>query len=78
MLLLQNNFDTTNSYAEAIYYFINKSESRGYTSVPVDYAILNEDELNPMLLAYAEKSFAESWDINNEDENAYWESFVNE
>ena len=36
---------------------------------------LVEPELNIMSLSYAEKSFATDWDINNQAENDYWNSF---
>jgi len=36
---------------------------------------LTEPELNIMSLAYAEKSFAEGWDISKAEED-YWNSFI--
>jgi hypothetical protein len=75
MLLLQNNFHSTNSYSDAVYYFINRIESRGYTCEPIEYKTLKEDELNPMILAYAQKSFAQDWDVNDIEQNKYWDSF---
>jgi hypothetical protein len=36
---------------------------------------LAEPEFNMMSLSYAEKSFAANWDINNQAENDYWNSF---
>ena len=31
-----------------------------------------------MALGYAQKSFSEDWDVNNTEENDYWNSFVAE
>ena len=36
---------------------------------------LAEQELNMMSLSYAEKSFAKDWDVNDQAENDYWNSF---
>ena len=36
---------------------------------------LTEPELNTMSLAYAEKSFAEGWDVS-QAEDEYWNSFI--
>lgn len=36
---------------------------------------LTEPELNTMSLAYADKSFAEGWDISQAEEE-YWNSFI--
>jgi hypothetical protein len=48
----------------------------GYTTEPRQYTTLKESELHPMSLAYAQRSFSESWDINDIEQNEYWDSFV--
>lgn len=35
---------------------------------------LGESELDGAMLLIAEKAFADGWNVNNEEENAYWKS----
>ncbi len=40
------------------------------------YSYLNEDQLTLMAMAYSEKSLAEDWDIDDQEENDYWKSLL--
>ena len=40
-----------------------------------EYSGLDESQINPMTLAYAEGSLKEGWDMSDE-ENEYWNSFA--
>ena len=76
-LYLQHHAESTQPLYETCF-IMNTIKSMGYTSEPVLYKVLTESELNPMLLAYAEVSFSDGWDIENKEENDYWDSFVTE
>jgi hypothetical protein len=38
-------------------------------------SLLKENEINSMSLAYAENSFKNDWDLEDQEENEYWDSF---
>ena len=73
-LYLQHNAHSTQPIYETCF-DTNSIKSIGYTNEPIQYIVLKEDELTTMSLAFAERSFAESWDINDLEQNAYWDSF---
>lgn len=75
LLYLQHNAHSTQPMYETC--FVMKSiHSMGYTSEPIVYKTIEESEINPMSLAYAQSSFSQDWNIENQEENEYWESFV--
>ena len=41
-----------------------------------DYSSLPEGEINQMSLAVAQSSFSGGWDLNDQEENDYWDSFL--
>jgi hypothetical protein len=41
-----------------------------------DYSSLHEGEINQMSLTVAQSSFSDGWDLNDQEENEYWDSFV--
>lgn len=48
----------------------------GYTNEPrYNYVPVEEENINSMGLALAEKSFIKDWDINDTTQNDYWDSF---
>lgn len=59
-----------------MFYIMRTVKSMGYTNEPANYVSLKENEVNPMLLTYAEKSFSHDWNVNDLEENEYWNSFV--
>lgn len=75
MLIFQNSAQSTQPIYEMCYK-ISTVKSMGYTSEPISYKSLNEDEINPMALAHAETVFTEFWDTSDEAENEYWNSLV--
>jgi hypothetical protein len=40
-----------------------------------EYTLLKESEINSMSLSYAENSFKNDWDLEDQEENDYWNSF---
>ena len=57
-------------------YINDIKRNAGYTNEHTDeFETLKEPELNLMSLACAEKSLSADWDLENEKENAYWDSF---
>lgn len=73
LLYLQHNAHSTQPMYETCF-VMNSIQSMGYTNEPVQYVVLKENELAPMALAFAERSFAESWNVNDSEQNKYWDS----
>ncbi|MCO5946498.1 hypothetical protein [Mucilaginibacter flavidus] len=62
---------------KVITHFASEKSLEKYWITPeedIAWQNLGEGELNATMLLSAEKAFAEGWDVNNEEENAYWES----
>ncbi|HAL82822.1 MAG TPA: hypothetical protein DCO83_11775 [Mucilaginibacter sp.] len=45
-------------------------------SLKYDYSSLGEGEINHMSLTLAQSSLSHDWDIEDKEENTYWNSFV--
>lgn len=74
LLILDSPASSSHKVYERVSTLIEVRPSYTHEARPSDYTILPEGDSKAMLLAYAQKSFANDWDLDNEEENAYWES----
>lgn len=54
---------------------VSQGEIKEISIEEQSYSNLDDHQINPMTLAYAEGSLKEGWDLS-EEENEYWNSFA--
>ena len=45
-------------------------------SLKYNYSSLGEDEINRMSLTVAQSSLSHDWNLDDQEENEYWNSFI--
>lgn len=75
ILILDSPNCSTQPIYDCVSNLIESKPSYSYEAKTIDYDFPTSEEADKMLLSYAQMAFASDWDLTNDEENDYWDTF---